>query len=682
MGLFDSYFDSEDARELIDIKPFHTVKDKSKQDLLKWLNDAVDSIMKHNKTRHQKLKANLNMYRGYKHEYEKATPRREYIPQQRKREELLVNHLFDLVETKVSQLNRLKPSFEILPKNDEFADKNSARASKLLLDHFLEKENFDSVNTMSTRHRKIFGENYLFIEWDEDKGDLHPKAGTLDAETGETVDENLKVGDVKYEIEVPWRVLNEPVDYAKDPKYCFRIKIEHVEDLKKKYPDKEIKADTSAIMFDYSTLQSLKLKDQTIVYEFYHKETPDCKSQYIKFIKNTILEQEEEKYSHGQIPYIKQTDIDIPGLNYGVAHIEAITGLQNRHDKLSSLIFKNIWLTNHPKWMVPHGAAKIESLGNDATIVSYKGPVAPQLATFQGNSSEVYSFRDSLERDMQKIYSVGAISRGEPPTGITAAVALQFLNEQESERASTDVAKFNDFVRDVAKMTLAVMGDYYETGDNRTIRILGKENRYLLRHFDASNLSKPYDIKVDLGNALADSKPAQIQRIIELVQYKPDAFSGEQLVDLLDLGKANKAVSQITAAVRTAESEVEDMMEGKEVAEPEPYEDLIVHWRVKVKAIQSRSFKEEVPPEIRKIVKENIRMVEFLMIEKAKENPKFQSEVAQLSLFPIFYKDKEFSPQSAAQQEATVQGQSNRGEDITGSIPATNPAPLPNEPNS
>ena len=172
-----------------------------------------------------------------------------------------------------------------------------------------------------------------------------------------------------------------------------------------------------------------------------------------------------------------------------------------------------------------------------------------------------------------------------------------------------------------------------------------------------------------------------MQRIIELVQYKPDALSGEQVIELLDLGKADKMINQVTLAVRTAESEVEDMMEGKEIADPEPWEDLIVHWRVKVKAIQSRSFKEEVPPEIREVLKENIKMIEFLMTEKAKENPKFQSEVAQLSLFPIFYKEG-FTAQSAEQQALTVQGQSNRGEEITGQIPATNPSPLPNEPQS
>jgi len=682
MSIFDSYMSENNLKEAIDIKPFHTVKDKQDKEILDWLNSAAESLLKYSKNRHQQLKSNLAAYRGYRHGYEKQTPRREYLPlPTTRRERLTVNHLFDLVETKVAQLGRLKPSVQLLPKNDEFGDKNSAKASKLLLDHYFDLVNFDAINTTRQRQTKIFGEAYTFVTWDKYAGDKHPLAGQI-IEDGTKVPEELTVGDVKLEVEVPWRVLIDPADKYEKTKFAFRIHIEHVEDLKLEYPEhkKKIRVNDASTLFDYSTLDTVKMKDHVVVYEFWHKKTKACpKGFYAKFTKDVLLDSEENMYSHGEFPFVRSTDLDVPNVLHGISQLENIKQIQNAHDRISSLIAKNVYLTAHPKWMVPKGAVKLESLGNDATVVQYQGQIPPQLATYQSNSPEVYNFRESLASDMERIYSVHGVSRGAPPSGITAAVALQFLNEQEAERASDDVAKLGMYVKDIAKKVLSVMGDYYETDDNRMVRILGKENKFLLRHFDAANLSKPYDVKIDLGNALADTKAAQTQRIIELVQYKPDALSGEQVIEMLDLGKADKLINQVTLAVRTAESEVEDMLEGKPVADPEPWEDLIVHWRVKVKAIQARSFKEEVPPELREVLKENIKIIEFLMTEKAKENPKFQSEVAQLSLFPIFYKEG-FTAQSAQQQELTVQGQANRGEEITGSIPATNPSPLPNEP--
>lgn len=685
-GIFDNYLNDHKMRnEPLDIKPFHTVLEKDSKDILKWLNTSSESLMKHQNSRHHWLKQNLAAYRGLQRGYlNRSTPRREHLPMT-KVDRLVVNHLYDIVETRVAQLTRLKPSIQVLPKNDEFQDKNAARASKMLIDHLFEQNDFDGMERQVQRHKKIFGESYLFIEWDDKKGDMHPDAGKeiMDEETGEIVKvpEDLKVGDVCYELEVPWRVLIEQKECFEKAKYGFRIKVEHIDDLKREYPDKKdsIKSSDSTMIFDYSTLENLQMKDSIICMEFYHKGCDSVPNgYYAKFTKDVILESGESPYSHKCFPFERITDLDIPHQMYGAAQMDQVREIQKEHNNLSTLISKNIWLAAHPKWLLPKGACKIEALGNDATIVQYQGPVAPQMAQVVPNSPEVYAFRDKLKEEMEQISAVHGVSRGQPPSGVTAAVALQFLNEQEAERSSDEIAKKNDFVKRVARKTLSVAGDYYEIDDGRTMRILGKENKFLLRHFDAANLSKPYDIKIDLGNAIADSKAGKTQRIIEVLQYAPETLSPAQVIDLLDLGDYEKTVNLTTMAVRSAESEVEDILEGRPVADPEPHEDLITHWRVKVKAMQQRSFKEEVPPEFRATLKENVMLLEFLMFEKAGENPKFQAELATLSLFPIFYKPG-IIPQSAEQQALTVQGQANRGEEITGQIPASSPSPLPGE---
>ena len=325
-------------------------------------------------------------------------------------------------------------------------------------------------------------------------------------------------------------------------------------------------------------------------------------------------------------------------------------------------------------------AAKIDSLGNDNTVVQYQGPVAPQMVQTSPNPPEAYAFRDKLLDEMNSIYAVHGVSRGQPPQGVTAGIALQFLNEQEAERASSEVAKTLAFIKKVAFKTLSVAGDYYEAEDGRLLRILGKDNRYLIRHFDAADLSKAYDIRVQNGNPLSETKAGKISRVIEVLQYAPPGtLSGERIVELLDLGDVDKTTTLITEAVRAAESENEDLLTGQPVADPEPHEDHIVHWRVHTKRMQRRDFKEEVPPEIREIFKEHVTMTEFLMVQKAKENPLFQAKLAQLDLFPLYYREG-FTPASAQQQEATVQGQANRGESVTGQIPAGAALPLPGEP--
>lgn len=686
MSLFDNLTDGREFPTL-KVKPFHTLKDKSDKEIHKWLKDTVEALMKGQTSRTHRLKSNLAAYRGISHK--SASSRSSYrnserIPTNRV-ERFVVNHLFDLTETKVSQMSRLKPAVDIMPTNDEYSDKNAAKATKMLLDHIWYINNIDKFIQDSHRRKKIFGENYLFVDWDKSAGDKHQDAGQqIQQEDGSilNVDADQMTGDVCYEIEVPWRVLLDRKHKFEDVEYCFRIKVEHVETLKAQYPDKanDIKPDDDTYIFDFSSLDNMQLEDQVVVYEFCHKVTGECKKgASYKFTKTAILEGGSHKFSHGKLPFIRLTDIDIPHTLHGVSQYEQVKQIQNMHNNLSTLLAKNIYMMGHAKWVMPKGACKIESLGNDNTVVQYQGPVSPQLLQVQPNPPEAYMFRDKLKEEMEQIYGVHGASRGQPPAGITAGVALQFLNEQETERASTEIAKANQFIKEIAQMTLAVAGDFYEPDDGRMLRIVGKNNKFMIRHFDSANLEKTYDIRVSNGSALSETKAGKNQRIIELIQYKQDAISGERAVELLDLGDSEKMINLVTIALQAADSENEDILEGREVADPEDHEDHIMHWRSHVKAVQARSFKEEIPIENRNVMKDHIAMHEFLMVEKAKENPLFESKLAQLELFPLFWREG-YVPRSQEQQEATVQGQSNRGEEVTGVIPASVPiAPLPGE---
>jgi hypothetical protein len=128
-------------------------------------------------------------------------------------------------------------------------------------------------------------------------------------------------------------------------------------------------------------------------------------------------------------------------------------------------------------------------------------------------------------------------------------------------------------------------------------------------------------------------------------------------------------VKLATAAGQAADSENEDMLAGEPVGMPEDWEDHISHWRSHSAAIQSRVFKEEAPPEVKQQFKIHLHVTEQLMLEKAKTNPLFQAKLAELQNFPIFFHGDMDAPSSAQHQEAMVQGQSNRGDVVTGQIP-------------
>jgi len=323
----------------------------------------------------------------------------------------------------------------------------------------------------------------------------------------------------------------------------------------------------------------------------------------------------------------------------------------------------------HAKWVMPRGACKIEQLGNDNTVIQYQGAVPPQMIQVQPNPPEVYTLRQEMKQELQILFGSHGISRGAIPKGITASSALQFLNELENERSTTDIAKHGFLIRDLAQMTIAVAGDYYSSDDGRLMRIVGRNNSYLIKAFDAAHLHKSYDIRVDLSTGVPEMKSAKIERTLEALQRNPTMLPPERWEELLDLGSEEKRITLTAAAIQAADAENEDMLAGEGVHPPERWEDHVLHWDSHVRFMQTRSFKESTP-EVKEDFEEHLFITERAIIEKMQLNPLFQAQVAQLKLFPLFAHEEFTVPASAQQQEALVQGQANRGEQVSGNIPA------------
>ena len=665
--------------------PFFTVLNKSKKEKHDWLKSVFEALVNQAETRTRVQRENMRLYRGVQ-----TRLRNRHIDRDRnlrklnKLQKFVVNHLYDLTETKVSQMSRIKPAVEVLPNNDEWQDRASAKVVNHIIKHLWEINNIDYQVQMLHRYARIFGEAFLFVLWDKDCGDLHPAyvaardAGVKEIEHPELgkvdLSKPLYTGDVKYRIEVPWRVYLQRKAKYEDCEYVFHVTTEQTKVLEKEYPGKDFSTNDSFFVFDMESLEDIAIEHEQPVIHFYHKKTKHVpEGYYVKMTLSEILEADDLPFSHGQLPFVRLTDLDVPEVLNGISRYETISNIQKMYDNLSTLIAKNIYLTAHAKWVMPRGAAKIEQLGNDNTVVQFQGPIPPQMVQTQPNPPEVYQFRQMLKEEMQTVYGSHGISRGEVPKGITAASALQFLNELESERATSDIAKHGFLIKDIAKMTIAVAGDNYDPKDGRMVRIVGENNKYLIRHFDAAHLHKSYDVRFDNSTGLPETKAAKYQRILDAMQRAPQMLSAERWEELLELGNVEKYHSLTTAAVQAADSENEDLLAGRKVPDPQEWEDHIAHWNSHSKMVQQRSFKEDTPPEIRQMFLRHLRLTEMAIFDKSLSNPEFAAKVATLTNFPLLHHKNRALPQSREHQQAVVQGQANRGDQITGRIPGVSP---------
>ena len=631
-----------------EIVPLWSIKDiDDEKEVEKWFSDVVEACQTYYRDHFQIQMDNLLLYKGLQwlsadRQANRVLDRQGFPTTRNPR--VVLNHLADFVTQWTSRLTRYRPAVAIYPARAQQEDADDAKIAKNVLDYIWYVNNMDQTLQEVCRQFKIFGEAYLWILWNPNKGDLHPdwvaankkgqKVPVTDASGKEiktdkgdilTIDKAVHVGEIEYVIDPPWHVFDQPCRNRRNCDWSIRWQLMDVEYLKAKYPDKADKIhselDVNSLYTGYR-LDVGKLKNQIVVYDLYHRSTEFMeKGRYIRRVKNLILENTDLPFEHGQIPYLNIQDIEIPDQIRGMSFFQQLFPIQHQINACASLIYKALVLFSHPKYIVQDGAVEFQQLLNESTVVSYSGGVPPTLLTQSPISGELFTYLNKLEETAEKLSGVYTMSRGQAPSGVRAAKALRVLEEQEDKRAYVTSVKYNNIcLCDNAKMTLSVAGSFYQDTDGRLAQIVGKDNQYKVFQFKTANLSKPWNVRIENTTALSQSPAARIDEITELMQirFDPQApMSREQFVKFLDLTASDDFKDIVTRAVDCAASENDDFRAGRPVSPPTETEDLISHWKVHLQDTQSREYKELRDPARKAALEEHIFTTEYLMFEKA-----------------------------------------------------------------
>ncbi len=676
--------DSFDYLETTNVvfKPLWTLPDLFDEDeLLKWCQNTVDGCVDYYGRYFITQQNNLRLYQGlhwaqldrFSNQWPDRTGGMVRRPPR-----VVINHLYDFVEQWVSRLTRYRPAVAIYPATAEEQHTEDAKISKDVLDYIWYINNIDKYNQEFVRQVKIFGESYMWITWDPNKGDLHPdwvaaqkqgiRVPVIDAEGNPVLSESgkelyiqkaIRTGDIKYEVTPPWHVFDMPCRSRDKIDWSIKRSASNIDYLKAKYPEKadKIKKDDMGLGTTFNALYSLdigQMRDEVIVYELYHRSTEFLdKGRYIKFTRTAILENTELPYEHGKIPYIYLDDIQVPDQIRGMSFFQQLFPLQHQINACASLIYKAFVLLAHPKIVAEEGSVDINQLLNDSTVILHNG-AAPHLMSMNPISMELFTYINKLEETLEKLSGIFTMSRGQAPSGVRAAKALRVLEEQEDKRAFVMATKYNEVALiENARMSLSTMGSLADDSDGRLARILGRDNDYRIRKFKAANLAKPYDVRIENSTALSQSPAARIEELTELAQVRlpPDSvITRGQFINLLDMTADEQFKDIATRASRCAMSENDDMLAGVEVASPTPDEDLITHWTVHLQQVQGRDFKERVDPVRRQNIVQHIYDTEYWMYKKAygikdsmgnpltAPNLTFQAQLVQMCPnFPVYF---------------------------------------------
>lgn len=684
MKTFDD-FDQESYFEE-SYKPFEFRDDKTEEGTLKWLNENFLYNWDNSEIRRIMYRRLLNRYKNVRLEDGDGlfkVSNRDRGPNDRKTR-VKVNFFYDYTEQRVAQVNRHRHKVGFIPRNgSEQSDLNNAKACRLLTEFRLEEINFDQILRDQDRKTFLYGHSFCHIYWDDEKGPYKPmvekllekypdgkiprldKNGKIRKEDF-LKDSELRVGDVCMEVFAANRVFAERhITCLKDSKHAEHYDYIHKEELKKMYPKKateieESNAQTAYIYYDQDQQRTQVPEDMVMVHYFWHKPTKYLPNgAKIIYCSNAILEWIDFPYKHGILPYVEDKDIEVPDDFWGRPFLVNLEQLSKMYDLIQSSIARNQGVASAPKMVFPEGSIDLKKANNEWGALPFKGPVAPQILQHNYVNKGEFELQDRLEDKMRKFSSLMEISEGKVPSGVTAYSAIRYLDEQEYQRASNTIAKRKERILQIYRQVIGLMAQYYTPEDGRTVRILGKNNEYLIKSFKDFNFSKIYDVKIENISSLSNTRTGRIADIIDLnaANQKDPLFGKKEMVGLLDLGLNDAFKEETNYAADTARSILDMILEGEpNIPQPEATDDLIEWYFIFSRHVESPEYKLKTPPEIKMALDKYIETLEYLMWSKGQVNPLFAQKVAQFPKFPMF-----FNVKAATELQQLVQIQQNPG---------------------
>lgn len=636
---------------------------KSEKGCLQWFSKNQPILERLHENRIRRMNNNLCWYLneiGTAGQARMILGNRQIAPIGGEMLQVLVGHLYDLTEQRVSRLSTYKPAFDVAPTHNEESDRITARLMKPVLDAIARNNNLDFLVQDIQRWASIFGEVFCSVDWNKNLGDKDEKGNPI--------------GDVEIKIKDPYFVFYAPNRNWKDVPFFTEVhEILHIEEARAKYKIPSLQTDNTSTVYSFSPdYEAMKAGDEIVIYRVVYKPSEYLPNGLIfKVAGKQILELEYENYawSHNKLPYVRHTDIDVPGRVFPISYYNYLIPLQHTYNKLTALINRNISLTAHPKWMAQKGSVDMKALGNTASIALYNpGAPKPELAVFNSVPQDVFNFRSDMRSEMQTISGVQGVSRGSPPPGARAASMLKFYEEQEVQRSSTQIMKHNEMIRDIVTMAGGIVGDRYPEAPERLIRTVGKSNRYKIMRLTEVKISSNYDIIIQNSTGFSESKSGRIEEIGFIQQNVPGLLKPQQIADILEIAQPQKAYDIMTSALNRAEEENSDFMDGMVVGAPEVSDDHFTHWDTHVIFMQSETFR-RLPKRYKDNFIQHVKIHEKYMEDMGMKSPLMQQQLDALPNYPIFWvKDPMAMPPQAPQAPAPMPDMS--GQPPMGAVPA------------
>jgi hypothetical protein len=455
------------------------------------------------------------------------------VPKNRLR--LVDNRIQPIVRTEVAKMTKSRPSFVAAPRTADDSDARAAKLSEFGLEYQWSYQRLTPKQRQALLWSRITGAGFWKICWDRGKGDEFEVVLGVDGEPlldeygapvrrdsveGEVEVKKLAVGDIHVELKTPFEIYVDPLateDGLESARWVIEKAVRSPSYLKERYKvDIEPDADAPQGITESRTA-STGGREGVNVYEYWSRPSPEePRGKHVVWVKGQTLLNEDNPYD--DLPYVMFRGIPVPGRFWPDSVVSQLISPQTELNKIISSIAENAQRIGNPA-ILKSRQANVEwtgAIGEEILFDDTMPNSVPQFLQVPEIPGYVRERIDRIETSMREISGQHEVTHGQVPTGVTAASAINLLQEQDDTRLGPDITDMEHSITLAGRMILKLMAKYYT--DERTMRIAGEDGRWDIESFRGSQLDGYQDVDVQPGSSMPRSKAAKQAAMQELLQ--------------------------------------------------------------------------------------------------------------------------------------------------------------------
>ena len=257
-------------------------------------------------------------------------------------------------------------------------------------------------------------------------------------------------------------------------------------------------------------------------------------------LEDSRREKPQGYFSHGRYPFVLTPLYMRKGSCLGFGIVDLFSNQQRYADKLDQIVLKNAFMASHNKLLITEASGFDEEDLKDWSKEVHRGESLNGVTWFSTPPLPAYlmSYIQKIREDIKEESGANDSSRGNFRQGVTAASAIQALQQASTKRARMATAALYEAFREAVRMEIEVEREFnfylrpvtiYEDGERKQILF----DSALLLQEGLGKDALPIEFFISVKAAKQDRFAASAQNELISQLLKAGALSPRQAVELM-----------------------------------------------------------------------------------------------------------------------------------------------------